>query len=116
MLSINKSYLLDSHVFNDAFVNELSANGCIVKTSSENTLSNMLSADVLSATTFKDTYIDEDKYKAFLQNVYMEMLCKYVYMKYADAENGIASVDNEYIYEYLQEQMFANSSDANNVS
>ena len=44
--------------------------------------------------------IDESKYHDFLKNLYKQMLLSYVYLQYADAENGISS-KYKFIYEYI---------------
>lgn len=112
ILSINKSYLLNSKVFKKEFIDFLSSSGCIVKSSDYVDLQNqVLSADEY---TVSNEYIDEDKYKTFLESLYRTILKKYVYLQYADAENGLSS-ENEYIYQYIQSDILASQTTANVV-
>lgn len=104
LLSINSKYLLDNKTFKSEFIDMLSAHDCI-KTS-------VLSGDELcafteqslSSMTLSSNYVDESKYTEFLQDVYYTILTSFIYMQYADAENGLPT-EHKCIYEYLQKEI-----------
>lgn len=113
MLSINSKYLLDSKTFKSEFIDLLKQEGCI-KTAQpdETSLSIMFGkhidkmAEVSSASLSSSSYVDEDAYSDFVYAVYYRVLSSFVYMQYADAEAGLPS-ENQYIYQYIQEQLLA---------
>lgn len=108
ILSINRRYLLDSKTFKKEFIDLLSANGCI-KTANVDSELSTVSTDPIEQ---KLDYVDEEQYDKFLQKIYSSALMDFVYMKYADAENGISSTTYTYIYEYLQDEILASQADA----
>lgn len=109
ILSINKSYLLQSDKFNQTFIDQLSSFGCIKHVVETNI--NALSNNMLSTSTAQlyPEYIDSEKYEEFLYTIYYIILRNYVYLQYADAENNLPS-DKQYIYQYIQHDLMQNSS------
>ena len=108
ILSINKKYLLDSKTFKKEFIDLLSTNNCI-KTAEYDPELSAISQQPIEQ---KRNYIDEEQYEKFLQKAYSSALMDFVYMKYADAENGISSTTYTYIYEYIQDEILATQADA----
>lgn len=116
IVSINKSYLVNSEVFKKAFIDELSATGCLVDSTLSSTLSDEVYLSSIADDNEKDTYIekgkyywnklqlDDYKYQQFLQQVYLKVLSSFVFMQYADAENGL-STQNQCIYQYLKDEL-----------
>jgi len=51
-------------------------------------------------------YINEDQYEQFLKDIYYTVLANFVYLQYADAENGLPS-EHDYIYEYIHNDLIA---------
>ena len=104
LLSINSKYLLDNKTFQADFIDLLKSSGVIKTAEQDNEkLSSEFKGETLSSITDSSMYIDESKYSSFLYNMYYGVLSSFVYMKYADGENGIsATIENDgYIYEYL---------------
>jgi len=108
MLSINKKYLLDSKVFKKEFIDEVST-FCITS-GDPGILSDELSAGTLSGMQLSGEYVDEQKYKDFLVDQYDKTLSNFIFLKYAEAENGLNS-KYSYIYEYMVDDL-ANSLNA----
>ena len=46
------------------------------------------------------SYVDEEAYSNYLSAAYRSILNGFVFMKYADAENGLPT-EKQYIYEYI---------------
>jgi len=116
-LSINKRYLLNSKVFCSQFREELSNYPGMMIEDNNNQLSTELCAEFIDPSTGESkslsnfnevsTYIDfnnnnnvleESYYGEFLVNVYQNLLNHFVYLPYADVENGISNVLHDYIY------------------
>lgn len=130
ILSINKHYLLDNHTFASAFAAELSQynEGKLFLSAKQDELSDTfdLSSSIydeqglfakvqLSDYTQQDSYLDNDKYKDFLTDLFKQMLDKHVYMQYADAEESL-STEHTYIYEYIAQKLIAKNNLAANVN
>lgn len=116
VLSINRKYLLDSKTFKEDFISLLKENGVIKQAQLDPNLSAELMPDTLSSISADLSYIDENKYKNFLYNVYNTVLTSYVYMKYADAEAGVDSrSDKTYIYEYIKDEILANQAGSDTI-
>ena len=105
ILSINKSYLLKSTVFCSAFIDQLSSTGCISSSAYPSELSNEIDISAwqnegreISASC---TLVDGTAYKSFLENLFADVLKKYVYLQYADAESGKLSTTHDFIYQYI---------------
>lgn len=110
ILSINRKYLLDSKTFKDAFIQWLKDEGVIQQAvPDEDTLSVEFQLSALSSISDNSLYLDEDQYEKFLYSVYNNVITSFVYMKYADAENGLDALHN-YIYEYIQSDILAGQS------
>lgn len=62
IVSINKSYLVNSEVFKKAFIDELSATGCLVDSTLSSTLSDEVYLSSIADDNEKDTYIEKGKY------------------------------------------------------
>lgn len=110
VLSINPKYLLDNKTFKADFIELLKSSGVIKTAEQDGTkLSSEFKDETLKTISDSSTYIDESKYSAFLYDLYYSILSSFVYMKYADGENGIsATTENDgYIYEYLQDDILA---------
>lgn len=117
VLSINKKYLLDSTTFCSAFREELSSFPGAIISDYNNTLESELCDNFEDPSTGKlssvadfnqvSTYIDfnnnkniieESYYGKFLKQVYSNLINHFVYLQYADRENGISTTLNEFIY------------------
>jgi hypothetical protein len=83
ILSINRSYILQSKKFSETFIDLLSSYNVIKSYTYNDNENPSLSSELLSSDTnvnLYNLYIDEDKYKEFLISVYMFILRKYVYL------------------------------------
>ena len=106
LFSVNNKYLLDSKTFKQEFIDQLSAFGAIKTVDPSNVdLDNVLSAteyepDIHSRVSADVLYVDEEGYANFLSAAYRSILDGFVFMKYADKENGL-STEKQYIYEYI---------------
>lgn len=99
ILSINRRYLLDSKTFKSSFYDLLSANGILNQTNQDT--SELSSTITLSAIAEGLVHDDStDQYEQFLKTIYYSVLTSFVYLPYADAENGLPS-EHDYIYEYI---------------
>jgi len=59
------------------------------------------------------SYLNNDRYYSnFLVSLYKQMLDKYIYLKYADAENNL-STTKTYIYEYISDKLIAKNNQVN---
>lgn len=103
ILSINRRYLLDSKTFKSSFYDLLSANGILNQTIQDTVeLSSTITLSAIAEGLVHDDskYINEDQYEQFLKTIYYSVLTSFVYLPYADAENGLPS-EHDYIYEYI---------------
>ena len=124
VLSINKKYLLDSTTFCSAFREELSSFPGAIISDYNNTLGSELCDNFEDPSTGKlssvadfnqvSTYIDfnnnnniieESYYGKFLKQVYSNLINHFVYLQYADRENGISNTLNEFIYQYIADKL-----------
>ena len=102
ILSINKSYILQSNKFADTFISLLSTDGVIQEnTINDNFINDELSGDTVHNVKLIRQYISDENWKKFLLQLYQMVLNKYVFLQYADAENGLET-EHKYIYEYIQ--------------
>lgn len=103
ILSINRRYLLDSKTFKSSFYDLLSANGILNQTIQDTVeLSSTITLSAIAEGLVHDDskYINEDQYEQFLKTIYYSVLTSFVYLPYADAENGLPS-EHDCIYEYI---------------
>ena len=113
ILSINRKYLLQSNVFKDAFIEQLLADGIIERNKHDiSQLSTVVDIAKVDDGTITDNslVIDDDRYQQFLEQLYYQVLNNFVFLKYADAENGLR-IDTQYtyIYEYIQNELLSHT-------
>ena len=112
LFSVNNKYLLDSKTFKQEFIDQLSAFGAVKTANPDDVdLDSILSSteyepDIRERVSADVLYVDEEAYSNYLSAAYRSILNGFVFMKYADAENGLPT-DKQYIYEYIQNDILA---------